>query len=118
MWGGSYLIHSPWVLPTLLGDYFTADGERRGGETGEGDETCRLYIEHRRGPQNLYHGSLRSRDTRRTCFLCALSLVQILFKRTLNERDCQGRLTESTSGRGVGGPHVGDNTRRFRRNGA
>lgn len=26
MWGGSYLIHSPWVLPTLLGDYFTADG--------------------------------------------------------------------------------------------
>lgn len=29
MWGGSYLIHSPWVLPTLLGDYFTVDGDRK-----------------------------------------------------------------------------------------
>lgn len=41
MWGGSYLIHSPWVLPTLLGDYFTASGGRE--REGRGDETCRLY---------------------------------------------------------------------------
>lgn len=50
MWGGSYLIHSPWVLPTLLGDYFTADGE---GGGGRGDETCRLYRAHRRGPKSI-----------------------------------------------------------------
>lgn len=33
MRGGSYLIHSPWVLATLHGDYFTGGqgGRRRGG---------------------------------------------------------------------------------------
>lgn len=45
MWGGSYLIHSPWVLPTLLGDYFTADGERRGGGgDGRGEMKRAGYI--------------------------------------------------------------------------
>lgn len=72
MWGGSYLIHSPWVLPTLLGDYFTADGE---GGGGRGDETCRLY----RARSKIYTTDLCIRETRARRFLRALSLVQILF---------------------------------------
>lgn len=76
MWGGSYLIHSPWVLPTLLGDYFTASGgrEREGG----GEMKRAGYIE----PavlQNLYHGSLHPGGQARRFLLrrVPLSLVQI-----------------------------------------
>lgn len=44
MRGGSYLIHSPWVLATLVGDYFTADV----GRTHRPWNATRRYTESRK----------------------------------------------------------------------